>query len=111
MFSDRQLSYPLAGRGKDSVTDCRRDHGHTRLAHARGRLLALYEMDVRLKRSFINARHRVIVKIRLLDLALSRRDLAHQGDACAEYRRSFELRLHAVGVDHSARIHRDVYAR
>ena len=46
-------------------------------------------------------RHRVVVVVGLLDLAIGCRDLAHQGDARGEDRGAFKLHLHALRVHHA----------
>lgn len=56
-------------------------------------------------------RHRVVVVVGLLDLAIGCRDLAHQGDARGEDRGAFKLHLHALRVHHAAGIHHQVHAR
>ena len=68
-------------------------------------------MHVRVHRRVVHPRHRVVVEVRLFDSAVGGGDLADHREARAQYRRAFELRLHAIGVDDHARIHGKVDAR
>src|SRR5262245_11797405 len=111
MLSERQIADALARRRKDRVADRGRHWWHPRFADAGGRRVARYKVHARVNRTIVDARHRIIMKIRLLDGAARGRDLAHQGDAGPEHRSALELRFHAVRIDHLAHIRRNVYTR
>src|SRR2546423_15278203 len=72
---DGHLSQPLAGRGKDCISDCRNDGRSPGLTHPAWRLGALN--DVNLDRGcLIDAQHLVVVEVALLNTAVLQRDLA-----------------------------------
>src|SRR5262247_3456640 len=102
MFSKRQIADALARSREDCVADRRQHRRNSRLADPGGGRVAFYQVYARFNRGFVDPRDRIIVEVGLLDRAARGRDFAHQRDAGAEYRRALELRLHAVGVDHSA---------
>jgi hypothetical protein len=66
---------------------------------------------MRLIRRLVDPCHRVILEVGLLDVALNRRDLVHQGHTRGKHRRAFKLGLHALRMHDEAGIDRQVHTR
>src|SRR5262249_48680825 len=75
------------------------------LAHATRRLRAFDDVDLNGRR-LIHAQHLISIEVGLLDTAVLQRDLAIEGGGGAEDNSALDLRLHRVGVDDGAAIHR-----
>ena len=95
---DRQLANALAGYAEQRVTERRGDRRDSRLTHTGRQAVARHDVDMCLFGSVADPRHRVIVEVGLLDPALCRRDLAHQGKTHTKHRGAFELRLLAPSI-------------
>ena len=102
---DRQPPQGDAGRGIDRVAQRRRPRRHAGLADAAGRLAALDDVNLDLRR-LIDAQHAVVVEIGLLDPPLVDGDLAIERRGEAEDQAAFELRHDGVGIDGDAGIDR-----
>src|SRR5664279_329855 len=110
-FRQRQLSYALTRSCKNRVAECRHKRRHTRLAHSGWRSVGLHQVNIGLIRRLVDAGHRVVIKVRLLDRAILHGNLAMAGDAGSEYRRAFELRFGAIRIDHRPRVNHVIHTR
>ena len=72
---------------------------------------ARHDMNVRLYRRFVEARHWIVIEVGLLHPAVGGGDFAHQRDAGPEHRGAFELSANAIGMNHLAGVESDVHAR
>jgi hypothetical protein len=61
-------------------------------------------------RRLVHAQHLIRVEVALLDTPVLQRDLAIEGSGGAEDDAALELRLHGVGIDNGAAIHRADHA-
>ena len=102
---DRQPPQGDAGRGIDRIAKCGRPGGRAGLADAAGRLAALDDMNLDLRR-LVDAQHAVVVEVGLLDPPLVDGDLAIERRGQAEDQPAFELRHDGVGIDGNAGIDR-----
>ena len=102
---DRQPPQGDAGRGIDRVAQRGRPAVHAGLADAAGRLAALDDMNLDLRR-LVDAQHAVVMEVGLLDASLVDGDLAVERGGQAEDQPAFELRHDRVGIDGDAGIDR-----
>ena len=102
---DRQPPQRDAGRGIDRVAQRRRSRGDAGLADAAGRLAALDDVNLDLRR-LVDAQHAVVVEVGLLDAALVDGDLAIERGGQAEDQPALELRHDGIGIDGDAGIDR-----
>src|SRR5262252_75532 len=108
---NRELANAFASGREQRVTERRYHRWHAWLAHAGRQVVARQEVHMCLIGRLGDPRHRVIVVVGLLDLAIGCRDLAHQGHARGKDRGAFKLRLHALRVNHVAGIDHQVHTR
>ncbi len=102
---DRQPAQRDAGRGIDRVAQRRRPRRRAGLADAAGRLAALDDMNLDLRR-LVDAQHAVVVEVGLLHAPLVDGDLAIERGGQAEDQPAFELRDDGIGIDGNAGIDR-----
>src|SRR6266404_6371796 len=109
-LGDRQISHPLAGRGKNSVAERRHKRRHSRLTNAGRRSVAIDDVYVRLFRNLINSSYGIILKIRLVDDTLRSRDLAGSCNTRPEHRGALELGSRRFWIYYQPRIQNRIHA-
>src|SRR6266516_4203642 len=107
----RELANAFASGGEQRVTERRYRRWQAWLAHAGRHVMARQEVHMRLIGGLGEPRHRVVVVVGLLDLAIGCCDLAYQGDARGKDRGAFKLHLHALRVHHAAGVYRQLAPR
>src|ERR1700739_725008 len=110
-LGDRQISHPLAGRGKNSVAERCHKRRHSRLTNAGGRSVTIDDVYVRLFRNLINLSYGIILKICLVDDTFRSRDLAGSHNTGPEHRRALELGSSRFWIYYQARIQNGIHAR
>src|SRR5713101_5068429 len=106
---NRQIPYPLARRSENGVAERRHKRRHAWLAHASRRSIAIDHIYVRLIGNLINSSYRIILKIRLVDCAPRRRNLAASHNTCAEHRGALELSAGCFWIYYQARIQNRIH--
>src|SRR5262245_43534243 len=102
---ERQLAQALAGCREDRVGNRGNDSRGSGFAHPARRLGALEDVNLDGGR-LVHAQHLVGIEVGLLDTAVFQRDLAVERRRDAEDDPALDLRLHGIGIDHSAAIDR-----
>src|SRR6266852_3006632 len=110
-FCDRQIPHSHAGCSKNGVAERCHKRRHAWLAHASRRSIAIDDVHVRLIGRFSDSSYRIILKIRLVDYTLRRRNLAASHNTCPEHRGALELGASRLWIDHQASIQNRVHAR
>src|ERR1700758_2268727 len=86
-----QIADALAGGGENRIAKCGHKRGYSGLAHScRGRG-ALGNVNIRLRRNFVDSCNGIIAEIGLLDYPVLGGDLAAAHNARSEDRRSLKL--------------------
>src|SRR5262245_24827054 len=98
LTGDRQLANPFARRCEDRIGERRHHARGSRLADPAGRLVALHQIDVDLRR-LVDAQHSVVAEVGLLDAAVLDGDLAIERGRKAEYDAALHLRANGVWID------------
>src|SRR5712672_1487243 len=111
VICDGQIANSLAGGGVNRVAERSDKRGHAGFTDARRGSVAIHDVHIGLSRNFIDSSHGVVLKIRLVDGALRRRDLPAAGDAGAKDRGTLELGPRCFRIYHQPRIQNRIHAR
>src|SRR5271166_5193005 len=100
LIGDRQAADALAGRREDRIAQGRREGWQSRLADAARRHVDAVgdDPDMRDRRRLVDAQDLEAVEVVLLDAAVLEADLAVFREAQSHHRRTFDLRVDALGV-------------
>src|SRR5262249_34538711 len=104
MLGQRQLADLLSGRSVDRIAQCRHKRWNAWFADAARRGIIFDQVNIGLSRRIGHPGHLVVMKVGLVDLAASRRDLAGARNAGSEYGRALELRLYRNRIHHESGI-------
>src|SRR5258708_32318439 len=102
-LAEWEETYSFSGSGKDGVSDCRCDRRRSGLADAGRGFGAWHDVYFDL-RSLVDAYHRVIVEIGLLDFAVLQRNFAIERRAQPEDDSALNLGFYGIGINHTAAI-------
>src|SRR5216684_7089574 len=108
-FCDRQIPHSPAGCSKNGVAERCHKRRHAWLAHASRRSIAIDDVHVRLIGRFSDSSYRIILKIRLVDYTLRRRNLAASHNTCPEHGGAFELSAGCFWIYYQARIQNRIH--
>src|ERR1700738_3526635 len=111
VICDREIPNSLTRCRIDGVAERGDKRWDSWLTDARWRSIAVNDVHVRLSRSFVDSRCRVVLKIRLVDGTLGRRNLPTTRNAGAKDRGALELGAGRFRIHDQARIQHRIHAR